>query len=63
MDGSCTCRECNNFFIFSDKSFEITLETVYIRTERHHPIGVESLLYEFLFATTHVGETEINAIL
>jgi hypothetical protein len=62
MDSSCSCGKSDYFFIFTDERLEVGFEAVYVRTERHHPIGVESLLYELLFVAAHVSEAEIYAI-
>ena len=45
-----------------DEPFEVGLEPIDIRPHRHHPIGIESLLYKLLLLSRHMGETEINTI-
>ena len=46
---------------FVYKIFEVLLETVYVRPQWHHPVLVESLLYEIHFFAAHVSQAKQNA--
>lgn len=37
-------------------AFEVSLEAVYVRPQRHYPIRVESLLYKSLLLAAHLSQ-------
>lgn len=55
-------RQLRAIAVLRNESFQVVLESVHVRSQRHHPVGIESLLHVFLFHTllAHVGEAQVN---
>ena len=66
--GGRTGRQCNDLlverrltFAMVDKIFEILLESIHIRAERHDPILVKRFLYKIHLPSGHMRQTEQNS--
>ena len=51
----------HNLLVTPDKLFQILLEAIDIRSQRHHPIGVERLLDIPHLPAAHMSQAKVNS--
>ena len=56
MYGCRTGRQGHNLLVSADELLQVVFKPVDIGTQGYHPVGIESLLDEFLLLARHVSQ-------